>query len=112
MLTNPRGPPVCLSGLALRQDEIQGNMESLTGQSSGPPPPPGEQVPLGSGDPATVTAGRGGLDQGCWDVQLLMLGSDAPKYDSPWLFGSLWNMELVDVIVECYAIVKVCRVQV
>ena len=30
-------PPPC-------QDEIQGNMDTLSGTSTGPPPPPGEQV--------------------------------------------------------------------
>jgi hypothetical protein len=33
------------------QDEIQGNMETLTGQSTGPPPPPGEQVGYRTSEP-------------------------------------------------------------
>ena len=39
-MDRPRKRPPCGS----RQDEIQGNMDTLTGQSTGPPPPPGEQV--------------------------------------------------------------------
>eukprot|EP00438_Fugacium_kawagutii_P002727 Skav225083 [mRNA] locus=scaffold1341:16517:17702:- [translate_table: standard] len=52
-------------------DEIQGNMESLTGQSSGPPPPPGEQVrPRKLGASCWCGMLRWGLDQGCWDAHL------------------------------------------
>ena len=40
IMDRPRKRPPCGS----RQDEIQGNMDTLTGQSTGPPPPPGEQV--------------------------------------------------------------------
>ena len=60
------------------QDEIQGNMETLTGQSTGPPPPPGEQVGgVGAGGKTKDGIQKMGENMGkIWENPIVLVGAN------------------------------------